>query len=179
MSPPSSGRLGFATNSPPGAGLRVGLFVTCLVDLMRPSVGFAAVKLLEDAGCKVFVPSQTCCGQPAYNSGDRADAKAIARQTMRAFGDLRLHRRAERLVLRHAGATLSRVVRRRARRRARGGRLRRQMPRTRQLPHRHARRDEGRRGATTASRPITIPAPACANSASASSRASCWPRSRG
>ncbi len=71
--------------SPPGAGLRVGLFVTCLVDLMRPSVGFAAVKLLEDAGCKVVVPAQTCCGQPAYNSGDRADAKAIARQTMRAF----------------------------------------------------------------------------------------------
>ena len=71
--------------SPPGAGLRVGLFVTCLVDLMRPSVGFAAVKLLEDAGCKVIVPAQTCCGQPAYNSGDRADAKAIARQTMRAF----------------------------------------------------------------------------------------------
>ncbi len=73
--------------SKPGAGLRVGLFVTCLVDLMRPSVGFAAVKLLEDAGCKVIVPSQTCCGQPAYNSGDRANAKAIARQTMRAFAN--------------------------------------------------------------------------------------------
>ncbi len=71
----------------PRAGLRVGLFVTCLVDLMRPSVGFAAVKLLEDAGCKVFVPEQTCCGQPAYNSGDRATAKALARQTMRAFAD--------------------------------------------------------------------------------------------
>lgn len=71
----------------PGAGLRVGLFVTCLVDLMRPSVGFAAVKLLEDAGCKVFVPEQTCCGQPAYNSGDRANARAIARQTMAAFAD--------------------------------------------------------------------------------------------
>jgi L-lactate dehydrogenase complex protein LldE len=70
----------------PGAGLRVGLFVTCLVDLMRPSIGFAAAKLLEDAGCRVVVPSQTCCGQPAYNSGDRADAKALARQTMRAFG---------------------------------------------------------------------------------------------
>ncbi len=68
-----------------GAGVKVGLFVTCLVDLMRPSVGFAAVKLLEDAGCKVVVPEQTCCGQPAYNSGDRADAKAIARATMRAF----------------------------------------------------------------------------------------------
>jgi L-lactate dehydrogenase complex protein LldE len=49
---------------------RVGLFVTCLVDLMRPAVGFAAVKLLEDAGCTVEVPVQTCCGQPAYNSGD-------------------------------------------------------------------------------------------------------------
>ena len=52
---------------------------------MRPSVGFAAVKLLEDAGCKVIVPEQTCCGQPAYNSGDRATARDIARQNMRAF----------------------------------------------------------------------------------------------
>ncbi|MBV8661797.1 MAG: (Fe-S)-binding protein [Hyphomicrobiales bacterium] len=67
--------------------IRVGLFVTCLVDLFRPSVGFAAVKLLEDAGCKVVVPSQTCCGQPAFNSGDRATAQAIARRTMAAFED--------------------------------------------------------------------------------------------
>ena len=67
-------------------GPRVGLFVTCLVDLFRPSVGFAAVKLLEDAGCRVEVPrAQTCCGQPAYNSGDRRDAAAIARQTIAAF----------------------------------------------------------------------------------------------
>jgi L-lactate dehydrogenase complex protein LldE len=66
--------------------LRVGLFVTCLVDLFRPSVGFAAVKLLEEAGCRVEVPqAQTCCGQPAYNSGDKADTKAIARQVMAAF----------------------------------------------------------------------------------------------
>ena len=64
---------------------RVGLFVTCLVDLMRPSVGFAAVKLLEEAGCAVVVPSQTCCGQPAYNSGDCATARAIARRTIEAF----------------------------------------------------------------------------------------------
>jgi len=65
---------------------RVGLFVTCLVDFMRPSVGFAAVRLLEDAGCEVVVPrSQTCCGQPAYNSGDRRDTKDIARQTIEAF----------------------------------------------------------------------------------------------
>src|SRR4030088_1218358 len=65
---------------------RVALLVTCLVDLFRPSVGFAAVKLLEHAGCTVEVPrAQTCCGQPAYNSGDRADAKAIARQVIAAF----------------------------------------------------------------------------------------------
>ena len=65
---------------------RVALLVTCLIDLFRPSVGFAAVKLLEQAGCTVDVPrAQTCCGQPAYNSGDRADAKAIARQVIAAF----------------------------------------------------------------------------------------------
>jgi L-lactate dehydrogenase complex protein LldE len=65
---------------------RVALLVTCLVDLFRPSVAFAAVKLLEQAGCTVEVPRvQTCCGQPAYNSGDRADAKAIARQVIAAF----------------------------------------------------------------------------------------------
>ena len=65
---------------------RVGLFVTCLVDMMRPSVGFAAVKLLEAAGCAVEVPqAQTCCGQPAYNSGDRADTRTLAEQTIRAF----------------------------------------------------------------------------------------------
>ncbi|MEO1264205.1 MAG: (Fe-S)-binding protein [Pseudomonadota bacterium] len=62
---------------------RVGLFVTCLVDLFRPSVGFATVKLLRDAGCDVDVPTgQTCCGQPAYNSGDRATATDIATQTI-------------------------------------------------------------------------------------------------
>jgi L-lactate dehydrogenase complex protein LldE len=66
--------------------VRVALFVTCLVDLFRPSVGFAAVKLLEHAGCTVEVPrAQTCCGQPAYNSGDRENAKAIALQVFDAF----------------------------------------------------------------------------------------------
>lgn len=69
-----------------GARPRVGLFVTCLVDLFRPSVGFAAVKLIEDSGCTVDVPGlQTCCGQPAYNSGDRGDAKAIAKRTIMLF----------------------------------------------------------------------------------------------
>jgi L-lactate dehydrogenase complex protein LldE len=66
--------------------MRVALFVTCLVDLFRPTIGFAAVKLLEEAGCTVEVPrAQTCCGQPAYNSGDRATTMAIARQVLDAF----------------------------------------------------------------------------------------------
>src|SRR5579884_2658035 len=66
--------------------VRVALFVTCLVDLFRPTVGFAAVRLLEAAGCTVEVPrAQTCCGQPAYNSGDKDDAKAVARQVIEAF----------------------------------------------------------------------------------------------
>ncbi len=67
-------------------GPRVALFVTCLVDMFRPSIGFATVKLLEDAGCTVEVPeSQTCCGQPAWNSGDKETAKAVARQVIAAF----------------------------------------------------------------------------------------------
>lgn len=65
---------------------RVGLFVTCLVDLVRPQVGFAAVKLLEQAGCEVIVPAQqTCCGQPAWNAGADAHAADIARQVVAAF----------------------------------------------------------------------------------------------
>jgi L-lactate dehydrogenase complex protein LldE len=68
--------------------MRVGFFVTCLVDLMRPSIGFAALKLLEAGGADVYVPAaQTCCGQPAYNSGDRADAVALARKVVAEFED--------------------------------------------------------------------------------------------
>jgi L-lactate dehydrogenase complex protein LldE len=68
--------------------MRVGFFVTCLVDLMRPSIGFAALKLLEAGGADVYVPeTQTCCGQPAYNSGDRADALALARKVVAEFED--------------------------------------------------------------------------------------------
>lgn len=74
------------TELPPTPMPRVALFVTCLVDLMRPSVGFAAARLLQEAGCAVAVPDlQTCCGQPAYNAGDRATAKELALVTMRAF----------------------------------------------------------------------------------------------
>ncbi len=66
---------------------RVGLFATCLVDLTRPSVGFAAAKLIEASGCEVVVPSQTCCGQPAFNSGDNETARALALQAIDAFRD--------------------------------------------------------------------------------------------
>ncbi len=66
--------------------MRVGLFVTCLVDLMRPGIGFAAIKLLEAAGCEVVVPrTQTCCGQPGYNSGDREPARALAQKLLDEF----------------------------------------------------------------------------------------------
>ncbi len=66
---------------------RVALFVTCLVDLYRPTVGFAALKLLQEAGCDVEVPrAQTCCGQPAYNSGDRTTATEMARSIVETFG---------------------------------------------------------------------------------------------
>jgi L-lactate dehydrogenase complex protein LldE len=59
--------------------MKVGLFVTCLVDLMRPGIGFAALRLLEGAGCEVVVPrAQTCCGQPGYNAGDREAARRLA-----------------------------------------------------------------------------------------------------
>ena len=63
----------------------VGLFATCLVDLMRPSIGFAAAKLIEESGCEVVVPPQTCCGQPAFNGGDRATARELALQVIDAF----------------------------------------------------------------------------------------------
>ena len=66
--------------------MRVGLFVTCLVDLIRPSIGFAALRLLRAAGCEAVVPvTQTCCGQPGYNSGDRTAAKALARKVLKEF----------------------------------------------------------------------------------------------
>lgn len=63
--------------------MRLALYVTCLVDLMRPSVGFASLRLLEAAGCEVIVPSgQTCCGQPAWSAGDRAPALDLAKKAI-------------------------------------------------------------------------------------------------
>ena len=68
--------------------MRVALFATCLVDFMRPSVGFAAVQLLQQAGCTVEVPTaQTCCGQPAWNNGDAGNAARLARQVIDVFDD--------------------------------------------------------------------------------------------
>jgi L-lactate dehydrogenase complex protein LldE len=68
--------------------LKVGLFVTCLAEMFRPRTAFAALALLERAGCEVIAPRlQTCCGQPAFNSGDSADARKIAKKVIAAFED--------------------------------------------------------------------------------------------
>ncbi len=74
---------GNAVSSAAADAPRVGLFVTCLVDSMRPGIGFAAIALLEAAGCRVDIPRrQTCCGQPALNSGDRDGAARVAQHTI-------------------------------------------------------------------------------------------------
>ncbi len=66
----------------------VALLVTCLVDLYRPSVGFACIKLLESAGYQVAVPkTQTCCGQPAFNSGDNKNTAELAKKLISEFED--------------------------------------------------------------------------------------------
>jgi L-lactate dehydrogenase complex protein LldE len=68
--------------------MRVGLFVSCLVDLMRPSIGFATLRLLEHAGCTVSVPArQTCCGQPGYNAGDESATRELAIKLAIEFAD--------------------------------------------------------------------------------------------
>ncbi len=66
--------------------MRVGFFVTCLVDLLRPHIGFSAIKLLENAGCEVVVPAtQTCCGQPGYNAGDVQSGRLMALKFLDEF----------------------------------------------------------------------------------------------
>jgi len=89
VAPPETTGSAAASHEPSGGSAarpRVALFVTCLVDLFRPAVGFAAIRLLEAAGCDVEVPeAQTCCGQPAFNTGDRATTEAIARTILDAF----------------------------------------------------------------------------------------------
>ena len=77
-----------ASETPADGGANVGLFVTCLVDVFRPQVGHAAVSLLEAAGCRVSVPVvQTCCGQPAFNSGDKENARDLALAVIETFED--------------------------------------------------------------------------------------------
>lgn len=67
----------------PSGQPRVALFVTCLADLFRPSVAFDSIALLERAGCSVYVPQQqTCCGQPAYNTGDYESTAPLARRVV-------------------------------------------------------------------------------------------------
>lgn len=66
--------------------MQVSLFVTCLIDQISPQVGVAVVNLLKRLGVRVtFNPDQTCCGQPAYNSGYHREARAVARCTLRLF----------------------------------------------------------------------------------------------
>lgn len=68
---------------------RVALFVTCMVDMMYPNVGLAAVELLERFGVEVIFPDdQTCCGQPAFNAGFREDARSLARRFVHIFEPL-------------------------------------------------------------------------------------------
>jgi L-lactate dehydrogenase complex protein LldE len=68
--------------------VRVSLLVTCVVDVVAPDVGEAAVRLLRAAGCDVTVNlAQTCCGQPGWNAGFAADAARVARTTLGALED--------------------------------------------------------------------------------------------
>jgi L-lactate dehydrogenase complex protein LldE len=68
--------------------LRVSLFVTCIVDQLFPKVGMAMAQVLEQAGCQVDFPDgQTCCGQPAFNTGYRSEARQVARHFLRVFRD--------------------------------------------------------------------------------------------
>ena len=158
----------------PATPRRVGLFVTCLVDLFRPTVGFAAAKLLERAGCEVEVPAaQVCCGQPAYNSGDRDDTKAIARNVIEAFepfnatvapsgscaGMIKRHYPALFAGDPHVGA---------ARPAPRRAHLRADL-----VPHRSVRYRGGGRAPSRGRSPTTTPVRVCASSGSGRSRGAC------
>jgi L-lactate dehydrogenase complex protein LldE len=66
--------------------MKVSLFVTCLVDQMWTSVGASTVEVLRRAGCEVeFDDRQTCCGQPAFNTGYRDEARQVAQRFIRIF----------------------------------------------------------------------------------------------
>ena len=153
---------------------RVALFVTCLVDLFRPSVGFAAVKLLEDAGCRVEVPrAQTCCGQPAYNQGDRADAVRPGAPDHRRPRGLRLRRGAVGLLRRHAPAALSGAVCRGLARWPSGRASSPDAPTSWSASWSTSWASTASTPSSRRGSPTTTPARACASSASSSSRAGC------
>jgi Fe-S oxidoreductase len=83
---PNSRFVNGLSSTAPDRHLRVGLFVTCLVDPRRPRIGFAALPADEAAGCEVVVPTtQACCGQPNYNSGECAGAQRLAFKMIEAF----------------------------------------------------------------------------------------------
>ena len=66
--------------------MRVSLFITCMVDLFQPQTGVAAVRVLRAGGCEVSCPmGQTCCGQPAWNSGFAEEAAKVARTSLEAL----------------------------------------------------------------------------------------------
>ncbi len=66
--------------------MKVALFITCLVDQLCPEVGVATVKVLEKSGCEVtFDERQTCCGQPAFNTGYRKEARKFAERFIEIF----------------------------------------------------------------------------------------------
>ncbi|NWF70503.1 MAG: (Fe-S)-binding protein [Chloroflexi bacterium] len=69
-------------------GKKVSLFVTCIMDMVYPDVGLSVVDILEHLGVEVDFPeAQTCCGQPGYNSGYRAEARAVAEHFLRVFAE--------------------------------------------------------------------------------------------
>ncbi len=73
---------------PDPKGKRVSLFVTCIVDMIYPQTGLSVVEILEHLGVEVDFPmSQTCCGQPAFNAGHRAESATVAQQFLRAFSE--------------------------------------------------------------------------------------------
>ncbi|TWT42286.1 Lactate utilization protein A [Phycisphaerae bacterium RAS1] len=82
----SAARLDGASRRGYRGGVKVGLFITCLTDTFAPRVGEAVVRVLRHFGCRVEFPAgQTCCGQPAYNSGFHAEAAAVGRRMLDVF----------------------------------------------------------------------------------------------
>jgi L-lactate dehydrogenase complex protein LldE len=66
--------------------MRVSLFITCLIDQLWPTIGTSAVEVLRRAGCEVvFDERQTCCGQPAFNTGYRSEARRLAKRFIEIF----------------------------------------------------------------------------------------------